>query len=419
MDGDTTDLLQQGIAAARAGQKDTARSLLMRVVEQDERNAAAWLWLSGLVESLDDREVCLENVLALEPENPAARKGLNWIRQQKAAQVYTPPLISESSASSARPPLTPAAAILRRSPSEPKANAVPISVARERVPVAPSGSATRSSPPSLPADGEAMDEFDNEYLCPYCAAPTKPEDKRCLACDGKLWRTFLKKEQPSILYWLLLSYYAFVSVVALCGGVSLFIIFTDVASEMSASFPPWFQEIFFAVVAVIILVPIVETVLIYLRWPPVYWFMVALASLNMLLALGVMAVSFSAPSFLELGTAIVPLVILFLVQEDFMQNHERILCAPDLGVHTHSEFFIRGRNYVRQKMWALAVVHYRRAAAGAPGIVGYHLALATTYAKLKRYDRAQSVLAGAEKIAPDNPDVHELSDLIATARARV
>src|SRR5512136_3034708 len=78
-----TSLLRQGIAAARDGQTETARRLLTQVVEQDERNAAAWLWLSGVVESLDDKQVCLENVLTLEPGNQAAQAGLDT-RQENA-----------------------------------------------------------------------------------------------------------------------------------------------------------------------------------------------------------------------------------------------------------------------------------------------------------------------------------------------
>ena len=79
-------LLRQGIAAAKMGQKETARNLLTRVVEQDERNAdwpgcgfRAWskAWMIN--------EVCLENVLALDPENQAARKGLEWVRETKGS----------------------------------------------------------------------------------------------------------------------------------------------------------------------------------------------------------------------------------------------------------------------------------------------------------------------------------------------
>ncbi len=76
------DLLKQGIAAVRAGRKDEARQKLMLVVELDEQNEQAWLWLSGVVESNADRRLCLENVLTINPANAAAQKGLRLLDQQ-------------------------------------------------------------------------------------------------------------------------------------------------------------------------------------------------------------------------------------------------------------------------------------------------------------------------------------------------
>jgi tetratricopeptide (TPR) repeat protein len=78
------DLLTQGIAAARAGRKDEARQKLMLVVELDEENEQAWLWLSGVVESNADRRVCLENVLTINPTNAAAQKGLRLLDERAA-----------------------------------------------------------------------------------------------------------------------------------------------------------------------------------------------------------------------------------------------------------------------------------------------------------------------------------------------
>lgn len=75
------ELLQQGIAAIQAGRKEEARQILMQVVELDERNEQGWLWLSGVVESSEDRRVCLENVLAINPNNAHAQAGLEWLDQ--------------------------------------------------------------------------------------------------------------------------------------------------------------------------------------------------------------------------------------------------------------------------------------------------------------------------------------------------
>jgi len=76
---DTSDLLQQGIALAKAGRREEARNILLQVVELDERNEPAWLWLSGVVDSEDDRAIALENVLAINPNNEWAKRGLQML----------------------------------------------------------------------------------------------------------------------------------------------------------------------------------------------------------------------------------------------------------------------------------------------------------------------------------------------------
>src|SRR5215470_18269566 len=75
----TEELLQQGIAAARTGRREEARALLVQVVEADERNVQAWLWLAGVVDDPEDMRTCLENVLDLNPGNGKAQQGLAWI----------------------------------------------------------------------------------------------------------------------------------------------------------------------------------------------------------------------------------------------------------------------------------------------------------------------------------------------------
>lgn len=85
--------LRQGIAAARAGDEEQARELLLKVVDVDEHNEQAWLWLSGVVESDADREICLENVLAINPDNNLAKAGLVHLRSQK--KPPPPPLEPE------------------------------------------------------------------------------------------------------------------------------------------------------------------------------------------------------------------------------------------------------------------------------------------------------------------------------------
>jgi len=73
---DTNDLLKQGIAALKAGQKAEARRLLERVVQQDKNNETAWLWLSGAVDTDRERIHCLRETLRINPDNQHARRGL-------------------------------------------------------------------------------------------------------------------------------------------------------------------------------------------------------------------------------------------------------------------------------------------------------------------------------------------------------
>src|SRR5512145_159163 len=74
-------LLYKGAVAVRAGRREEAQDLLMQVIEHDERNEEAWLWLSGAVQDPSDQQVALENVLAINPANEAARQGLEWLNK--------------------------------------------------------------------------------------------------------------------------------------------------------------------------------------------------------------------------------------------------------------------------------------------------------------------------------------------------
>lgn len=93
-------LLSQGIAAAKAGQREQARDLLMQAIELDERNEKVWLWLSGVVDTDEDRCVCLENVLALNPDNAWARRGLERLLPGLGPQTSPTPQVQAAPASS-------------------------------------------------------------------------------------------------------------------------------------------------------------------------------------------------------------------------------------------------------------------------------------------------------------------------------
>jgi len=68
-----------------------ARELLREVADHDPTNINAWLWLSTVMDSLAEKARCLENVLALEPDNKQALAGLDWIaRSDPSVEVIRP-----------------------------------------------------------------------------------------------------------------------------------------------------------------------------------------------------------------------------------------------------------------------------------------------------------------------------------------
>jgi hypothetical protein len=82
MDDEIARLLYEGALAVREGRYADGQGLLLQVIERDEQNELAWLWLSGAMEDPADQQVALENVLAINPNNQAAREGLAWLRER-------------------------------------------------------------------------------------------------------------------------------------------------------------------------------------------------------------------------------------------------------------------------------------------------------------------------------------------------
>lgn len=70
-------LVEEGVAAAKAGDKALARGKLETAVKMDQNNEQAWFWLAMVVETDDERRTCLGNVIILNPQNERAQKMLD------------------------------------------------------------------------------------------------------------------------------------------------------------------------------------------------------------------------------------------------------------------------------------------------------------------------------------------------------
>lgn len=83
-------LFKAGKEAARNGQKEKAHKLFRRAIEIDPYHEQVWLWLASVVETDEDRRVCFENVLQINPSNPVAHRQLRHLEERAIAAILRP-----------------------------------------------------------------------------------------------------------------------------------------------------------------------------------------------------------------------------------------------------------------------------------------------------------------------------------------
>jgi hypothetical protein len=75
-------MVKEAIRILKAGDKAGARALLEQATQLDSYNEQAWLWLSGVVETDEDRLTCLNNVLFINPNNGHAKQGVSMLESK-------------------------------------------------------------------------------------------------------------------------------------------------------------------------------------------------------------------------------------------------------------------------------------------------------------------------------------------------
>jgi hypothetical protein len=183
-------LLADGIAAAKAGRTAVARDLLLRALDADSASEQAWLWLSSVVQTKAERQICLENVLVLNPDSKPARKGL-----QKLGPGHSIEELGDNDAVFRRElePVSLAAAVL-----------YPERQIKEwrwhddiRL--------TRSAEPGFAAHSGYTDVWETDLdLCAYCAREINDDDKQCPNCGRNLVDSGYRYQRPAAeltIYW--------------------------------------------------------------------------------------------------------------------------------------------------------------------------------------------------------------------------
>ncbi len=422
-DANITTLLETGIAAAKAGQQDEARHLLLQVVEQDEANVLGWLWLCGLMDDIDERQICLENVLALEPDNETARRGLARLRQQQhPVSPAPPPQPSAPRRSSSAPaPQKGAATTYARASSTHR----PRYKRLGSVAVAAATPLSQITEPEPPAD-----PLENEYGCPYCLAPTQPNDSTCPRCYKSLWLRMPRRPKPStlftILFWLqiLNTVQYFVGVVLLIVSMTSLMMNAAAISQMEgmAGVDVTIAAALPFILFMTIPIGLYNVALVfglYKRWQPVYY----LYLLNSVLTLGGAA----ALLFLMGWGALVcgaPLALFGMAQfflilnlgEDFTFDKYRILLRADRDLKTGQDFINRAHRYGDRKMWGMAALHFRRAGYLLVNNLDCRLGLVVALINIKQYDLAAKSLADAKLINAADPRIEKLEAVLARSR---
>ena len=390
------NLLKAGIEAARAGDRARARELLLAVVQADERNEPAWLWLSGVLDDPVEQLAALENVLALNPRQPQALAEVEKLRRALGLRPAASP------EPAAAPPPEPAVA------SDP-----PDLAPAARNPPAPLVTLGLSGPAE---PGDLLADEDDPYQCAYCGRPTDPNDERCPHCGRGLltdgpWHG---------------GGYLYVSLIA-AGMQVQYSVVQGLAIYLRDAYPRFMSLLpFAALVSTNVLIPAMVRVLLWvlvlfmlLDEAGVGYQLTALVSGADLVWAGVgYELGLLSPLLAGLNAALSGLLFLCAVSAIISraQSRIRLRVVQAKKMEGHHALHRQALANARKGQWALAALHWQRAISRAPREPLYYKALGRAQARLGRYSQAvRSFRSGAEL----DPRDTEFVRLIEALRSQV
>jgi len=419
-DGDVKDLLDRGIAEAKRGERERSKDYLLRVVAIDEHNQLAWLWLSRVVGTDEDRIICLQNVLVLDPDSLAAKRELERLTQpSEAIDDLNGPVIKEIE------PVSPAASILypeRHQFELDWKDDIPLHTVK--IGEYKSGS-------------DYDDVWEREsVICGFCAHEIEIDTVKCPKCRRRLISRSYRyplASQEMTLFWVLLF-----------GVAQLFllqIIIEVIVREPFASIV-WHAVLFFAAIVLAIGIalrqlwayPASIIYLLVLFTMMVFGFFTGKAPEDALVSVvGDDLVTFLSSdlnsvflqSVLEvvdiMQFAAIVLALLygiFKIGPDFERVRTHYIASIDRDISDASGYYARGKIYADRKMWASAVLHWRLAAANDPARAFYLRDLGTGYAELGYYERSLDVLESALERTIDSGSQARIRAMISDVEGR-
>jgi hypothetical protein len=293
--------------------------------------------------------------------------------------------------------------------------------------------------PELPPPVPPPDEFEDEYLCPYCAAPTRPDDRKCPACGHKLWIKVRRREERSSWLWVALVMQLAGTVwpataplmvlvyVAYRVGVTNPFDLIPAYLGLPGNVPPEVADAALKLVPRAYILPSIlyflfsSAVLVglYQRWKPVFYLFLVSALLMLASATAALVIIPSNARICGGGGVILALLMLLLLlqlEDDFFFDERRLVLRVDRDATNGPALLASGQRYAQRAMWAMAAIHLRRATSKMPYEVACHLLLTTAYIGLKRYDLAEKTLSEARRLSPDDPQIEKLAAVLASLR---
>lgn len=424
----TAHLLKMGIQAARKGQKDQAQKLLLQVVEQNERNETAWLWLSGVVDTDEDRFVCLENVLAINPDSSPAKKGLAKLQQSR--QTADPPAQPASDTPLEtgvvgdvyrveRPPISAAAAVLYPE--------------RQIMEIPWQDSADLQTIPAIHYESKSRynDIWEKENdICAYCAHEIAFDQTSCPACKRNLTQSRFRYEKATpdlIVYFVLVLgtaqlYFiqALIDLIIqeplLVVGWNIFLFLVLIGLSVAIALRQFWAYSASIIILILIFLSMLFDVTSGLATVDVAQ---TQSGLNYFQSIADNQISFIFPvlellsPFQMLAILLAILYGLFKVGPDFERVESRQIARVEQGSADASTYYQIGKNYAKEKMWASAVLHFQRAAANEPNRAYYHLAAGKAFLELGFIDRAKDALTSARRLTNNDTVILEIETTLA------
>ena len=101
-DASVEDLLQAGQAAFDGGDRSSAHELWRAAAVADPYDERVWLAMLKVLTGDEDREVCLENIIAINPLNTESRRELRAIRRKRRTLEEKQAAVTDAASATSR-----------------------------------------------------------------------------------------------------------------------------------------------------------------------------------------------------------------------------------------------------------------------------------------------------------------------------